>query len=304
VKPFKSSYLKLERGLENFKTFHAQFKADYESQPLATDIRVEGRLGGGIFIADLIAEQVPDIRLEHSAAIGDVVNNFRAALDHAVWRLVKMWGARLTPVEEQRVAFPMTRKRPTDFGPIFKDRVPGVPDDPYRAFFERYQPYHRTVRGRTMKLLRGISDRDKHRIVLLSYPAPSKLNMRVTGVRCKIVDQEPPPTRLKHLKPGAPLARLYLLPTGPDPTVKMEGRVTISPTFERGKPVIPSLKSDCSGLRRNRPSDRGHGSWTRTNPAERPASLGRLLTGRKSHDTCTDRHELDERDFVWGPGRP
>src|SRR3954447_12434807 len=95
--PFKSSYLKLARALEHTKAFHEQFMADYKAKPPGTKVRMEGRLNNGVIVADLIVTQVPEISADLSMALGDATSNFRASLDHAAWRLVRMWGADLTP---------------------------------------------------------------------------------------------------------------------------------------------------------------------------------------------------------------
>jgi hypothetical protein len=199
-----------------------------------------------------------------------------------------MWGAKLTPGQERGIAFPMTSSR-TVF--MSNDGFPrylrGVPIPHYRALFEGYQPYKRSHKGRAMRLLRQISDRDKHRIQVLSYPAPTRMNLQVTAADCVIVGKEPPPTRYQRLQEGAPLARFYLLPTGPNPNLNMKGKSRLSPALDGRHAAWDNLvlisKVCFQAVREIEDAALG----ARTISAEGPASLGRLL---RLVTKSTDKH--------------
>src|ERR1700728_1684140 len=80
-----------------------QRSIDPNVHPIAVEINREPVNGT---IAVVRVTRLPNIRTDYGLALGDMIQNFRAALDHLAWCLVKT-GDDPRPLKPQRVYFPM-----------------------------------------------------------------------------------------------------------------------------------------------------------------------------------------------------
>jgi hypothetical protein len=101
-----------------------------------------------------------------------------------------------------------------------------------------YQPYKRGKRGRSMRLLRDISDREKHRRIVPAVTCATAFRAWVTPTDCTVKSMKPFPTR-QSLYVGAKLVSFTIVATGPNPTVKVEeSAVRLRPSVGRGVAIM------------------------------------------------------------------
>lgn len=126
--------------------------------------RIDERLVGDERVLRASASTEPPLEL--ALMLGDLVQNLRSALDHLAWAFAKT--AKRNPM--RRTQFPILDKPPKDF-----DRERQVLDipEPVRRIMEAMQPYQQDdpighLIGMELATLRELSNRDKHRVLLLA----------------------------------------------------------------------------------------------------------------------------------------
>ena len=173
---------------------------------------------------------LPNIRTDYGLTLGDTIQNFRAALDHLAWCLVKL-GHDPRPSEPQRVYFPMAAS-----GKSFRSRVdewlPGVPAD-YRAIIRRYQPYRSGDRAKAIRWLRNLSNTDKHRVLIPAVVSLGGISLQVT-TNWPVQRVEPLIKGSRALNVGTPLMRVTLTPIlGTDCQMQVHGNLASFPSLGR-----------------------------------------------------------------------
>ena len=98
--------------------------------------------------------------------LGDLVQNLRSALDHLAWAFART----VRDPPSRRTHFPMFDSPPDDFAG--ERQVRHIPA-PVREIMEAMQPYRTDdevgqMIGRELAVLRELSNRDKHRVLLLA----------------------------------------------------------------------------------------------------------------------------------------
>lgn len=125
-------------------------------------------------ITETVADGRKTIRAEASVPppedlaliLGDLVQNLRSALDHMAYQFART----VKPNPLRQTQFPIMDRAPADFGSHPQVReIPGA----VRDIMEQMQPYQspETVGGmigRELASLRRLSNRDKHRLLLLA----------------------------------------------------------------------------------------------------------------------------------------
>lgn len=182
--------------------------------------------------------RVPEFR-EASLFLGDAVNNYRAALDHLAWDLVKLgthpW---LTSKEAKNVQYPLA----TSWKDLLDQkgrRVPGISKDEW-AIIRANQPYRRDERGRALRALRQVSDTDKHRFVVPAIATHTQFvgRLELTGCTATAI-WRCPPKRALHV--GMKLLRVSFTPTARQYDVKIESHLTVEPSLARGVLLMPTV---------------------------------------------------------------
>ncbi len=183
---------------------------------------------------------------EAGLILGDAVNDLRASLDHLVWDLVKLGThSRLTEQAARQVQFPLSNAS-DDFRKDRKRRAPGIANAEWRILGE-YQPYRRNDRGRALRLLRELSDGDKHRSIVPTVLLGSGFSYSIRLVNCIITRKHVHPSgRALHV--GTHLLDIDIAPSPPDvPDYEcyIKSGITVKPCLSGGIPLLSAM----TGLR-------------------------------------------------------
>lgn len=239
VDPMASSWAKYHWANRHMKTVedaiaHA-FDPDVHSIPLDVDVQESGNLAH----AHVRIGGLPLVQANINLALGDVLQNFRAALDHLAWSLVKL-GSDPRPREPNLIYFPMCQSGGS-FSYWVGRRLPGVSDD-HRKVIRRYQPYRSGERAKAIRWLRNLSDIDKHRaLVVTPINSAPRFQMRVSA-SWPILHYEDLMRQNRPLKVGTPILHLRLVRPGPHKChVQVDGSFSIYPSLGRGVPIAHAL---------------------------------------------------------------
>jgi len=235
--PIGSAWAKYHWASKHMDAVAAALERSVDSNvdPIAFDINLEPPHGN---IAVVRVTKLPNIRTDYGLTLGDTIQNFRSALDHLVWGLVKV-GSVPRPKDPKGVQFPMATS-----GKSFRNqlgrRLPGVPRE-YRAIIRRYQPYRAGEKPKAIRWLRNLSDTDKHRVLI---PAVVSLH----GANLQLISNWPLQSRndlirgQRALKVGTPLVRAALFPVlGTQCQVQVQGQIACFPSLGYGVPVGDAL---------------------------------------------------------------
>jgi hypothetical protein len=145
--PLHSARLKIKRGREHLEAVEEAVDLWLGTDAYTISREVDPQTGDTVRRAQI--KEAPPRCI--SLLIGDAVQNFRSALDHAVYALAESRLGTLSPEVEEGLMYPIvgnqTRKgQPANGGKIFEDAVRrgqlhGVSDDA-RRFIEHEQPYN------------------------------------------------------------------------------------------------------------------------------------------------------------------
>jgi hypothetical protein len=234
--PLESAWHKFARARKHVEAVDAALRPsfDRDANPVALDVKVEP--DGRIARATVFISRLPAIRPDVGPALGDAIHNFRSALDHLAWDLVRSGSARnLTVRQKRKIYFPMA-----DNWGEFKGRLdswlPGVCDD-YRAIVRRYQPYGRGDRARAIRWLNKLSNMDKHRELIPTVVNHSRIDCRVSS-NWPTLGWEWLTTQRRALNVGAPVVRVtFAAVDGTDCEVQVDGGPAIHPSLGQGVPL-------------------------------------------------------------------
>jgi hypothetical protein len=208
--------LRLERAKEHIETVRHQTKAFLERDPKPFDFRAEKAPGTGEaveYILYAVVREEPPHRL--GAPVGDAIQNIRNALDYLVYGL--------SP--------PKYRRRGKTGFPIYDDEclfevegrklIRGITGDEL-TLIERFQPYKRTnpARNDPLSILRRLSNKDKHRLLLPVVAAVSDSGSWIASTNATIELTYYAPGPVKHnakimtftARPEDPSKEMYVEP--------------------------------------------------------------------------------------------
>lgn len=117
-------------------------------------------------LVTLRAEPTLEPPVELALILGDLVQCLRSALDHLAWAFART----VAPTPSGRTQFPIMDQRPDDFAS--EPQVRDIPKE-VRDILEEMQPYRPDdeiggMIGRELASLRRLSNRDKHRVLLVA----------------------------------------------------------------------------------------------------------------------------------------
>lgn len=125
-------------------------------------------------ITETVADGRKTIRAEASVPppedlaliLGDMVQNLRSALDHMAYQFART----VKPNPSRRTQFPIMDQAPDDFGCELQVRHTPAAVRDIMEEMQSYQPEHTVggMIGRELASLRRLSNRDKHRLLLLA----------------------------------------------------------------------------------------------------------------------------------------
>lgn len=235
-----SSWTKFHWAEKHLVSLDRTLNRSFNPNTHPVSVKTEVKVSGDAAVALVRVAHVYLVGTDCGLKLGDVLQNFRAALDHLAWDLVRA-GATPRPPRPDQIYFPMLRNYAS-----WKNRIdnmlPGVPDE-QRAVIRRYQPYGRGPGAKAIRLLRNFSDGDKHRVMVpvTRNALPSLyFNARSTW---RVRDVKPFVTRPTRLKVNTPLWRVELERppsyTGyaGDCQVDVDGEFPVLPTLPRAQPM-------------------------------------------------------------------
>lgn len=179
-------------------------------------------------------KEVSEFPVEWGLVIGDVLHNYRSALDAAAWKLVTL-GTTPKPTDPKQVMFPIY-KTTRGFHANINRRLPGV-STAALAVVERRQPYNGWDEPAKLQTL---SNDDKHRAIHPIVTPPIEWNLSPSWFQ---------DFRTHHLqilttgpvKRGTKLLRICGTATGPNPEVDMKEPIRFGISFEGGSPAYDTL---------------------------------------------------------------
>lgn len=232
--PLASSWAKFHRASTHGNALSAELTRVMGEQNQAIAVEPEIKNGQAI----VRVTRIPEFR-EAGLFMGDAVTNYRAALDHLAWDLVKLGSQpRLTAKQAMQVQFPFATSA-VEFSQQRARRLPGITDTEWEIIRE-YQPYRRGDKGRTMRLLRHVSDTDKHRFIAPAVVCATGFVGHIAAVGCTISDYRRfSPKRALHV--GTKLVTMTVVPDSPEYDVKINSQIAVQPSLGRGIPLMPAM---------------------------------------------------------------
>lgn len=192
--------------------------------------------------------ELPNIKdSDCSVIVGDALNNFRAALDHLAWIMVKRKGtpfAQLKRTKKERIQFPLAKNR-TSFPDAMKRNLPGITrDSDLGKLVASFQPYNRGKPAQAMRGLRDLTNRDKHRLLVFTTWHPQELGFYFEIDGWAVVDKE---ILLKvdrrPLKSGTPLVRATFARVSVNATyTRLKGKGSVLPVLSGSWAAGPLLE--------------------------------------------------------------
>lgn len=234
--PLASSWAKFHRASAHLQDLDAELRriAGEHADPIDIERKIDAHE------AFLRVTRVPEFR-EAGLLLGDAVNNYRAALDHLAWDLVKLGShPRLTANQATGVQYPFAKSW-ASLQTQRNQRVPGIPNDEF-AIIRAYQPYRSDNRGRAMAMIRRLSDTDKHRFIVPAVASHTRFVGQIRFIGCTGTDTWMcSPRRALHL--GTKLVRVRFTPTHAEYDVEIESQMTVQPSLGRGVPLMSTMIS-------------------------------------------------------------
>lgn len=164
--------------------------------------------------------------------LGNVVHNFRSALDNVAWTLYKRGTTpNLSEGQEKNIYFPIAETR-TKFNKSIKTKLPGVRREDI-AMVRSTQPYKAGMRNldrHVIWVLDELSRHDKHRAIHPVSPVPGSAAFQIGPAKDCIFRRVASRTPRAILQPGTEVMRIYVKKTGPDPHVDVQPHFTIDPS--------------------------------------------------------------------------
>lgn len=233
--PFRSAWLKLGWGVIHARTLQneiAEHAANVKPEDLFA-LRTE--YDPKAHCIKTIVDSVQPPPADWSLHLGDVVNNFRACLDHVAWELVQRGSAwPLTRRQENSVYFPIADSRDR-FEALCIAHLPGLRRAD-KAIIRKVQPYvggKRNLWRHCLTPLPKMTSDDKHRELRPLWIAPEqgKIEYGLPATEC-IVTRVPQIAKRVVIEPEAEIQRIYVRKTGPNPHVDMKVQLSLKPIVD------------------------------------------------------------------------
>jgi hypothetical protein len=221
----------------------SKLDADFFSDEKRVTISREVAREGPLFVTVFTIERVPEVPPEIGLMVGDVIGSYRASLDHLAWELVERVGEMPNSSGERiQIQFPLANSA-SSFKHNLNRRLPGVPNE-YCKILKPFQPYRRGYDGQAMKLLRRLSNTDKHRVIVPTATASAETNFIFDARSATIIEHEYGIGFgvARKLKPGSMVAIVTALDdAGSTGEVTMEGYIQPYPSLGRHIDVQAAL---------------------------------------------------------------
>ncbi len=215
---------KLGRADEHLAALDGEARAYAGRNPYSVTDEVRA---DGLHVARARVSEQPPLRL--GLILGDVLYQWRSALDNLVWQLVLLNGK--TPPGRHN-SFPIVGKRES-----IGEQLRGVRDT-HADFIERLQPYPSRT-GPPARALTAIDTyvtADKHRAIhpalaVVTNPEAAARSFRREPVSSEFAFEFDPVGFGKPLKDGMDIAHVRFFGQPPEAKPKMEGTLTVEVAF-------------------------------------------------------------------------
>jgi len=242
--PLRSARIKLKRANLHASTAKREmlrFGKKHPSPTMRIDNKSDVEAGAGDTVTlDLVVDRgYPDLPDSFAARFGDAIYNYRCALDHIAWQLVKH-GRDPNPAEYWRVQFPIYSTR-VAFRRHRASRLPGVdPRGPVNFIETRHHYVGGKATNQALLTLATLSNDDKHHSLHLMFSTPSHAKHTITFKGCHPIGFENPPERPK-IVPDAVIATLTILVTAPYFAVNVKPALLVYVALEDWRNVLQVL---------------------------------------------------------------
>ena len=179
---FFSAKSKFDWAKEHLETLKQEIVSHFERDPYDLGYKVNSN-ATEYTVCFKVIEKAPFRRW--GLVAGDCLNNFRSALDHAVYGLAVAKTGRNPPAYETFMAFPICDSPNSFDGSLNRQRLGELrKDGEVLAIVKSLQPYERLNPPHipALSLLRDLNDGDKHRIVHMGMVMPRELPLRFHGI--------------------------------------------------------------------------------------------------------------------------
>lgn len=176
------AWAKVDRAGEHIEALKAEVRRFSNGRPYSVTGNAD--VDSGEYVLRIKPEEPPK---RVSVLIGDVLGNLRPSLDYLVGALAVLNGGRV----KQSHQFPICDTPALFKTELEKSRLAGIATD-HVALIERLQPYKRRKAKLWMRLLRDLSNPDKHR----------HLNVLLTHIEGDFDLPSPPRTALSQASRG------------------------------------------------------------------------------------------------------
>ena len=251
--PLLSHYYKLYRANEHLQSLYPELAAFLQPDcyEIVNEFDVKGQITDqaagsvrGLFRRRIVFNREPPL-LRWGTLIGDVIQNLRSALDHAIFAIsysrnpAEFRDDRTTefPICDNVEAFNRPRRR----GGPPRYKIRGLPPDA-QAIVEGLQPYRRGNENLTsdpLWILREMSNIDKHRSIHVTTWSAYSIALDITqimpGARIHSHRVRPPGV----IESGATIVEIDLTTPGPGkPAMHMQKEFLFTIAFDEDTPLV------------------------------------------------------------------
>lgn len=201
-------------------------------------------------------ERIIQIAPHWSLIIGDAIHCLRATLDYLAWQLARRFFDGVEPQERRvirNVQFPIVSDA-NEWARHPNRRYMTAED---AARLEGLQPFNpvQAGQGNAFAILSHLSNTDKHRRLHVTYLRQGQAVFDLSdtsrfrdctfrhGITTDAVMRDVLLTGYTDPAPGQEVVRILISPTGPNPDVELNPRLTAEVVFERGFPVVQTLEA-------------------------------------------------------------
>jgi hypothetical protein len=169
--------------------------------------------------------------------LGNIVHNYRSALDHVAWTLAEQGSTppfTLKESAQRSILFPIQTSR-VKFNDGIKRQLPGVRRAEI-AKVRRYQPYKYGQIRKTaaLTILERLARFDKHRTIQPVAAYPFNGHLEVTYMRDCVVPRGTKNNPRKELEVDAEFAYVYVRKDGPKPEMSVKADLDVKPVIDKG----------------------------------------------------------------------
>jgi hypothetical protein len=251
-----SAEVKLNRAREHVTALENELRAFGKRHPEPVRLAIRDDPSPQLLPVVVEAVQQPDPFM--SAIVGDALHNFRSALDHVAWQLVRHGSSppdRLSEEAARKIMFPIiarpSRKAAQKwlsaedyFAKGLASWLPGI-QAVHETLIRRHQPYTRGSNPdrHPFALLRALSNTDKHREVRPVFWAPTTLNLRLVHAppACGIVGVKPGPEAGHPLRVGAEIFYIQVEDKTLCGGLNLKPGATVTLSFQHGAGLTEPL---------------------------------------------------------------